>query len=81
MRANEIAAAAQADGERAANKNPVYERTLFRAEVDRGLELVPAGFAGPQMPDATLVHVLGPFRSQESIAALCAGSEVTGPGL
>src|ERR1051326_354784 len=53
---------------------------LFRPEIDRGLELIPAAFAGPQMPDATLVDMLRPLRSQQSVAALGTGSDVTGPG-
>ena len=56
-------------------------RVSPRSEIDRGLELVPAGFAGPQMPDATLADMLRPFRSEQGITALCAGSEVPGPGL
>src|SRR5438045_3461882 len=59
----------------------VSQRVLFGPEIDRGLELIPAGLAGPQMPDATLVDMLRPFRCQQSVATLCAGSEVAGSGL
>src|SRR6266508_2669440 len=53
---------------------------LLGPDIDRSLELVPAAFAGPQMANATLVDVLRPFRSQQRITALCAGSEIAGSG-
>ena len=43
---------------------------LSRRQVDRILELIPAGVAGPHIADATLRQVLGPFRGNDIRTAL-----------
>jgi len=45
-------------------------RRLSRRQVDRILELISAGIAGPHIADTTLRHVLGPLRGNDIRTAL-----------
>src|SRR5262245_19189879 len=38
----------------------------------QGLELIPAGFALPQMPHTLRTEILRPFRHEDGLATLCA---------
>jgi hypothetical protein len=49
-------------------------------EKNRCLKMVPAAFAGPQMSNASFVHVLRPVRSHQRFTALRTGIEVPWPG-
>ena len=42
---------------------------------DRGLKLVTAVIARPEMPNVAFVDVLAPFRSEQRVAALRAGDD------
>src|ERR1051326_6015967 len=53
---------------------------LFRAEIDGGVELIPAAFASTQMQDAALVDMLRQLRTKKTAPALGTGSNLTGPG-